>query len=202
MQVVDFSHATHYLWKAAEVLFAEAAAELRPWIDDWCHRLKHESGAAGALIAELETRARALGHKRLPVEVGSALTYFRNQDQGGQMNYAELVAKHLPIGSGVTEAACKVLVKQRLCGSGMNAMEGTRHGGSVKRAVPDVHAGAVEPVLEPDRVDRTECNMIPRSHPRLTPGGVISELMRTLPALRPLSRPFLHPILATSERVR
>jgi hypothetical protein len=29
----------------------------------------------------------------------------------------------LPIGSGVTEAACKVIVKQRLCGSGMKWKE-------------------------------------------------------------------------------
>ena len=29
----------------------------------------------------------------------------------------------IPIGSGVTEAACKVLVKQRLCGSGMRWKE-------------------------------------------------------------------------------
>jgi hypothetical protein len=35
------------------------------------------------------------------------------------MNYAVFAAMHFPIGSGVTEAACKTLVKQRLCGSGM-----------------------------------------------------------------------------------
>jgi hypothetical protein len=35
------------------------------------------------------------------------------------MNYAQHVKEQLPIGSGVTEAACKTLVKQRLCGSGM-----------------------------------------------------------------------------------
>ena len=35
------------------------------------------------------------------------------------MNYAVFAAMSLPIGSGVTEAACKTLVKQRLCGSGM-----------------------------------------------------------------------------------
>jgi hypothetical protein len=35
------------------------------------------------------------------------------------MHYAEALADHLPIGSGVTEAACKVLVKARLCSSGM-----------------------------------------------------------------------------------
>ena len=35
------------------------------------------------------------------------------------MNYPKFLAEHLPIGSGVTEAACKTLVKQRLCASGM-----------------------------------------------------------------------------------
>ncbi len=35
------------------------------------------------------------------------------------MDYASLVAQDLPIGSGVTEAACKIIVKQRLCQSGM-----------------------------------------------------------------------------------
>ena len=35
------------------------------------------------------------------------------------MKYSEHVQDNLPIGSGVTEVACKTLVKQRLCGSGM-----------------------------------------------------------------------------------
>ncbi len=35
------------------------------------------------------------------------------------MNYHQALKRHWPIGSGVTEAACKTLVKQRLCGSGM-----------------------------------------------------------------------------------
>jgi hypothetical protein len=35
------------------------------------------------------------------------------------MNYPEHTKAALPIGSDVTEAACKTLVKQRLCGSGM-----------------------------------------------------------------------------------
>jgi len=35
------------------------------------------------------------------------------------MDYAAHIENNLPIGSGVTEAACKTLVKQRLCSSGM-----------------------------------------------------------------------------------
>jgi hypothetical protein len=34
------------------------------------------------------------------------------------MSYARQVSENLPIGSGVTEAACKVLIKQRMCQSG------------------------------------------------------------------------------------
>ena len=52
-------------------------------------------------------------------EVQRAITYFANQSGAGRMDYPSRVQANEPIGSGVTEAACKVLVKQRLCGSGM-----------------------------------------------------------------------------------
>ena len=119
VQVVDFYHVTTYVRSAAEALFAHDGAGLRPWVDDWCHRLKHEKGAAKALIAELESRGEALPRERLPEAAEKALAYLRNQIKGGRLNYAELAEQKIPIGSGVTEAACKVLVKQRLCGSGM-----------------------------------------------------------------------------------
>ncbi|KGP62746.1 hypothetical protein EP47_01975 [Legionella norrlandica] len=45
----------------------------------------------------------------------SAITYFKNQRQ--RMNYNFYQMNNLPIGSGVTEAACKTLIKQRLCQS-------------------------------------------------------------------------------------
>jgi hypothetical protein len=122
-QAADFWHVTQYIWSAAEALFAESGAGMREWVDSWCHRLKHESGAAAALIADLEARGAALGRKRLPEKVEAALTYLRNQSRGERLSYSELVSQHIPIGSGVTEAACKVLVKQRLCGSGMRWKE-------------------------------------------------------------------------------
>jgi hypothetical protein len=45
----------------------------------------------------------------------SAITYFRNNNTKSRMNYADSVALNHVIGSGVTEAACKTIVKQRLC---------------------------------------------------------------------------------------
>jgi hypothetical protein len=55
--------------------------------------------------------------------VEKALTSLRNQAKGGRLDYAGLAARNIPIGSGVTEAACRVLVKQRLGGSGMRRKE-------------------------------------------------------------------------------
>jgi hypothetical protein len=57
-------------------------------------------------------------------DVQRAITYFANQSGAGRMDYPSRVAANEPIGSGVTETACKVIVKQRLCGSGMKWTEG------------------------------------------------------------------------------
>lgn len=51
--------------------------------------------------------------------IDAAITYFTNNISKSRMNYAEHVALKHVIGSGVTEAACKTIVKQRLCQSGM-----------------------------------------------------------------------------------
>ena len=54
-------------------------------------------------------------------QLQAAITYFENQMP--RMDYAANVAANLPIGSGVTEAACKTLIKQRFCCSGMRWKE-------------------------------------------------------------------------------
>jgi hypothetical protein len=59
---------------------------------------------------------RSLG-KTVKANLQAALTYFTNQR--ARMNYPAHLAENLPIGSGVIEAACKTLVKQRLCCAGM-----------------------------------------------------------------------------------
>ncbi len=51
----------------------------------------------------------------------SSVTYFQNHKE--KMKYAKNQKDNLPIGSGVTESACKTLVKQRLCNSGMRWKE-------------------------------------------------------------------------------
>ncbi len=122
-QVIDFWHAAEYLGDAAGVLFARSPEARRAWLESSCHRLKHEVGAAKQLIRDLRRMAAEKGVPSDQEDVAAAITYFTNQSKAGRMDYPPLVEASVPIGSGVTEAACKVLVKQRLCGSGMKWKE-------------------------------------------------------------------------------
>ena len=123
VQVIDFWHAAEYLSDAADALFAREPGAKRPWLESSCHRLKHEPGAARQLIRDLKRLAAEKGvAPDLPGGRGGDHV-LHQPEQGGPVDYAPLVAGKIPIGSGVTEAACKVLVKQRLCGSGMRWKE-------------------------------------------------------------------------------
>ena len=75
------------------------------------------------MIKDLRRTAAEKGIPADHPELEAAMTYFTNQSREGRMDYAPLVESRIPIGSGVTEAACKVRVKQRLCGSGMKWKE-------------------------------------------------------------------------------
>lgn len=123
-QLIDFYHASEYIGKVGQAAISAKTRE--QWIDDTCHALKHEVGAAAAICEEMQGfLARKLSKaKRKTVE--AAVTYFQNN--GHRMDYAPHVAQQHPIGSGVTEAACKVIVKQRFGGAGMRWKE---HGASV-----------------------------------------------------------------------
>jgi hypothetical protein len=122
-QVVDFWHAAEYLGKAAAVLYRGQPAMRQLWIEKSCHKLKHESGAAAVILKQLKSLARTRPWARDNEDVQRSITYFKNQSGSGRMDYAARVQRKEPIGSGVTEAACKVIVKQRLCGSGMKWKE-------------------------------------------------------------------------------
>lgn len=118
-QLVDFYHASEYVGKASMAMFGlKHEKEREAWLADRLHRLKHNQGAATRLGKELEEFAAShtIRSPSLRKGLASAVTYFRNQKH--RMNYAYHTARNQPIGSGVTEAACKVLIKQRFCRSG------------------------------------------------------------------------------------
>jgi len=121
-QVLDFYHAAGYLGALAEVLYPNQIAEQKEWLKQNCHDLKHEIGTAQKLHAQMRRliEQERLG-KTLKENLQSAITYYNNHQH--QMNYSQFRQRNYPIGSGVTEAACKTLIKQRLCCSGMRWKE-------------------------------------------------------------------------------
>jgi hypothetical protein len=120
-QVLDFYHATEYLTRASEGKFKKVS-ERTEWMDSRCHSLKHTHGAATKIMYELNTWTAEGLSTECGEKVHRSIDYFMNNRH--RMDYAKFVEKDMPIGSGVTEAACKVIIKQRLCASGMTKWKG------------------------------------------------------------------------------
>ena len=94
--------------RATDRLFSKR----QEWLDNRCHELKHDKGAAKKILEEMQALPTEGLLETVREGLQEAITYFSNHHQ--QMKYAERRAEKLPIGSGVTEAACKTLVKMRL----------------------------------------------------------------------------------------
>jgi len=117
--LLDFYHAREYISKAGLAIFDRDKAGMDAWVDDWSDRLKHKQGTAGRFINEVEMQRANLDKRNFierDEELRKVIGHFNNYKS--KMNYAYHTNHHLPIGSGVTEAACKVLVKQRMGISG------------------------------------------------------------------------------------
>jgi hypothetical protein len=114
---LDFWHATEYLTKASQVVFPRKKKDRKAWFEEKCHELKHKQGAVSRIIKEVETFIKDNKINKSQAEKAKTfLTYFKNNKP--RMNYGHKLKNNEPIGSGVTEAACKLIVKQRLCKSG------------------------------------------------------------------------------------
>ncbi|MFZ4626419.1 MAG: ISKra4 family transposase, partial [Rhodoferax sp.] len=114
---------SEYLADAADVIWSRPKDKGRrdAWLNALCSQRKHEPNGVQAILNEL----RAINVQRWPVAraeiLASCITYLTNQSH--RMKYSAYQAAGMPIGYGVTEAACKTLVKQRLCRSGMQWSE-------------------------------------------------------------------------------
>ena len=123
-QVLDFYHVTEYVAEAAEAIYPGKKRhnkKRKAWLEKTLHELKHDAGKAKCLWMELKQVSPGNKHLASQEKLDKVRTYFKNHWH--QMIYPEALEKNLPIGSGVTEAACKTLVKQRMCRSGMRWKE-------------------------------------------------------------------------------
>ena len=117
--LLDFYHAREYISKAASAIFGRDKINKKIWETNFSHNLKHKQGTTGRFIKELEKQRASLGSKNFierDEEIRQVITYYKNHKS--KMFYTRHIKDNLPIGSGVTEAACKTLVKQRMCISG------------------------------------------------------------------------------------
>lgn len=121
--VIDYYHACEYISKLAEALFSDTrqaqswARKMRRWLKTkprGIYRVLHSAAA-------IRRRRIVLGDKRKQYK--NAYNYLRKRIRF--LDYYEYRRNHLPIGSGVTEAACKTVFTQRMKQSGMTwSLEG------------------------------------------------------------------------------
>jgi hypothetical protein len=113
--ILDFYHAAEYLGALAKAWHPGADARALRMAGAWCGWLKHEGGAAVlTALKGLDLRGRSAAVRATVAEV---VTYFTNQQH--RMDYPTYRAKGWQIGSGPVEAACKLVVGQRMKGNGM-----------------------------------------------------------------------------------
>jgi hypothetical protein len=115
--VIDYYHACEYIYKLAEALFWDAK-QARGWARKMCRWLKEKPRGIYRVLhsaAAIRRRRMVVGKKR--EQYHNAYNYLRKRIRS--LDYCQYRNNHLPIGSGVTEAACKTVFTQRLKQSGM-----------------------------------------------------------------------------------
>lgn len=121
--VVDYYHAASYVSKLAKVLFGEEKTQ-----QAWARRMRHllrdeECGVFRVLQSAAQYHGKKVLAKKEEKEYREAYNYLLKHSK--EMKYNEYKRVGLPIGSGVTEAGCKVVFTQRFKESGMTwSLEG------------------------------------------------------------------------------
>jgi hypothetical protein len=109
IRILDFPHAVEYLTQASHEAHGAGTAATSDWIGTQAHALKHDG--PDPVLAAL--RALPTGEDR-----DAALEYL--EARLPQLQYPTFRARGYPIGSGIVESANKVVVQDRLKGSGMH----------------------------------------------------------------------------------
>jgi hypothetical protein len=115
--VIDYYHACEYIYKMADALFP-GPKQAQAWAQKMCRWLKNKpKGIHRVLHSAAAIRGRNIVVRAKRKQYRTAYNYLRNRL--GFLDYCRYRRDHLPIGSGVTEAACKTVFTQRMKQSGM-----------------------------------------------------------------------------------
>ena len=112
-QIVDYWHACQHIHDLAKAQYGEGSPQGQRWARQHCTRLK-EAGPSAYRRALRRMKPRSPdAAEKLRTERG----YFAAN--AARMRYHDFRTRGLMIGSGIAEAACKVVVAQRLKQAGM-----------------------------------------------------------------------------------
>ena len=116
--LLDFYHASEHLSTLSEAIFGKDTDGAKEWYRRWRKKLKEENGAIKGLLRSISNygKKQQLRGTRKKIWEREKGFFTRNQSI---MNYTIYYEQGLPIGSGPVEAACKSIVKARMCQSGM-----------------------------------------------------------------------------------
>lgn len=116
-RVIDYYHVSERVWAMAHALFGRDTREAQAWARRMLKALKKPSGASRVLhSAASHCHRRSLPSPR-EKDFWKAYRYIQKRTRF--LRYHEYASNHIPLGSGVTEAACKTIFTQRLKLSGM-----------------------------------------------------------------------------------
>jgi hypothetical protein len=116
--LVDCCHALEHLSLGAEALFGKGTKEARSWFERYTAMLIEQDDGARRVLRSMDYYATARSLSASQREAyKQQRKFFANN--ASMMSYAQFRRRGLPIGSGPVEAACKTLIKQRFCQSGM-----------------------------------------------------------------------------------
>jgi len=125
-QIVDWYHASQYVWNVAQAIYGEQAARARRWA-------KRQLAALWEGRVDQVLKAFAV-HQARGQAVEEAITYYTNHQH--RMRYAEYRARGLQIGSGSVESGCKQVITARLKQAGMRwSLAGARAVAAVRTAL-------------------------------------------------------------------
>lgn len=115
-QLLDFFHLSGHLSEFAQAVF-RMKGSANAWTNNAKELLLERENGAKLVYKQMQEYFEQLDDGQNKEKARPHLTYFANQLH--RMNYKYFRDRAWPIGSGVVEASCKTLVKQRFVQSGM-----------------------------------------------------------------------------------
>jgi len=116
-RVVDYYHVAERIWTMSTLLFGKETRAGHSWAVRMLKALKKPSGPSRVLHSAASHFHRRTLSSAQKKDFKKACRYIQRRTRF--MRYHEYASLHIPLGSGVTEAACKTIFTQRLKQSGM-----------------------------------------------------------------------------------